>query len=109
MEVRRWIEKLRPVHEQRAFLLALCAGLPAVVVALILLWTGAYPARVQWTLTVVIVLVWWGGAGAVRERVASPLRTLSNLLEAMREGDYSIRARATLHRKEPPEPVLRED
>jgi nitrogen fixation/metabolism regulation signal transduction histidine kinase len=25
--------------------------------------------------------------------VASPLRTLANLLEAMREGDYSIRAR----------------
>jgi two-component system, NtrC family, nitrogen regulation sensor histidine kinase NtrY len=109
MEVRRWIEKLRPVHEQRVFLLALGAGLPAVVVALILLSTGAYPARVQWTLTVVIVLVWWGCAGAVRERVASPLRTLSNLLEAMREGDYSIRARGAIHRKEPPEPVLRED
>ena len=29
----------------------------------------------------------------MRERVASPLRTLANLLEAMREGDYSIRAR----------------
>ena len=28
-----------------------------------------------------------------RERVSSPLRTLANLLEAMREGDYSIRAR----------------
>jgi len=25
----------------------------------------------------------------LRERVASPLRTLANLLEAMREGDYS--------------------
>ena len=34
-----------------------------------------------------------GFAAAVRERVASPLRTLANLLEAMREGDYSIRAR----------------
>ena len=29
----------------------------------------------------------------MRDRVASPLRTLANLLEAMREGDYSIRAR----------------
>ena len=41
----------------------------------------------------VILGVWWGCATAVRERVASPLRTLANLLEAMREGDYSIRAR----------------
>jgi nitrogen fixation/metabolism regulation signal transduction histidine kinase len=30
----------------------------------------------------------------LREQIASPLRTLANLLEAMREGDYSIRARA---------------
>jgi two-component system nitrogen regulation sensor histidine kinase NtrY len=96
MPVPRWIESLRPVHEQRMFLLALVAGLPAVVVALVLLWTGTYLPQVQWTLTVVIVLVWWGCAGAVRERVASPLRTLSNLLEAMREGDYSIRARGAL-------------
>src|SRR6185312_9837287 len=41
-----------------------------------------------------LVAAFWLGFGlAVRERVASPLRTLANLLEAMREGDYSIRAR----------------
>ncbi len=97
MEPRRWIENLRPAHEQRMFLLALGAGLPAVVVALILLWNESYASRIQWTLTVAILLVWWGCAGAIRERVASPLRTFSNLLEAMREGDYSIRARAGLH------------
>ena len=104
MPVPRWIESLRPVHEQRIFLLALGAGLPASVVALVLLWTGSHAPQVQWTLTVAIVLVWWGCAGAVRERVASPLRTLSNLLEAMREGDYSIRARGAV-----PENVMRED
>src|SRR5580658_6303630 len=109
MPVPRWIENLRPVHEQRIFLLALGAGLPAVVVALILLWTGSHAPQVQWTLTVVILLVWWGCAGALRERVASPLRTLSNLLEAMREGDYSIRARGDTNRKELPDAVIRED
>jgi nitrate/nitrite-specific signal transduction histidine kinase len=30
---------------------------------------------------------------AVRERVVRPLQTLSNLLAALREGDFSIRAR----------------
>jgi len=88
--------KLKPAHEQRVFLLALAAGLPGVVTSLVILWwIGGYSSRVQWTLTFVIVTVWWGCAGAVRERVASPLRTLANLLEAMREGDYSIRARGT--------------
>jgi two-component system, NtrC family, nitrogen regulation sensor histidine kinase NtrY len=95
MDAPRWIEHLRPAHEQRMFLLALGAGLPAVLVALVLLWTGSFEPRIQWTLTVVVMLVWWGCAGAVREQVASPLRTFSNLLEAMREGDYSIRARAS--------------
>ncbi len=81
------------VHERRVFLMALAAGLPAVLVSMIILWTGDYTPKVQWTLGVLIVGAWWGFAVAVKERVASPLRTLANLLEAMREGDYSIRAR----------------
>ena len=76
-------------------LLALGAGLPAVVAALVLLWIADYTPKVQWTLTVVILGIWWACASAIRERVASPLRTLANLLEAMREGDYSIRGRGT--------------
>lgn len=77
-------------------LLALAAGLPAVVVCSVILWAGNYTGKVQWTLGVLIFGVWLGCAAAVRERVASPLRTLANLLEAMREGDYSIRARHAL-------------
>src|SRR5215217_7659355 len=60
---------------------------------MIILYTGDYPAKVQWTLGLFVVGGWLGFASAARERVASPLRTLANLLEAMREGDYSIRAR----------------
>jgi nitrogen fixation/metabolism regulation signal transduction histidine kinase len=93
MSVKRWLYRLRPVHEQRMMLLVLAGGFPAALTALILLWIGSFALRTQWTLTVIVVLVWWGCAVAVRERVASPLRTLSSLLEAMREGDYSIRAR----------------
>ena len=86
--------RLKPVHEVRALLLALAAGLPAVVISLVILWwSGNYTPKLQWTLSIVIVLCWWGFSAAVRERVASPLRTLANLLEALREGDYSIRAR----------------
>ena len=35
---------------------------------------------------------WWFFARMLKERVATPLRTLASLLEAMRKGDYSIRA-----------------
>ncbi len=73
--------------------MALAAGLPGSLVALIILWTGDYTPKVQWTLTVFITTLWWGFAFAVRERTVMPLQTLANLLEALREGDYSIRAR----------------
>jgi two-component system nitrogen regulation sensor histidine kinase NtrY len=88
-------DQLKPVHEQRMRLLALGAGLPAIAVALVLLWLADYTPKIQWTLTVLILGIWWACASAIRERVASPLRTLANLLEAMREGDYSIRGRGT--------------
>jgi two-component system nitrogen regulation sensor histidine kinase NtrY len=79
--------------DQRILLLALTAGLPAALVALVLLWTGDYTPKVQWTLTVFIVGVWTGCSFSVRHRVVLPLQTLSNLLAALRESDFSIRAR----------------
>ena len=51
-------DQLKPVHEQRMRLLALGAGLPAVVAALVLLWMADYTPKVQWTLTVLILVIW---------------------------------------------------
>src|SRR5215831_19596575 len=82
-------------HDRRLFLLALCAGLPGVLVALILLWTGSFTPRVQWTLTTLILVVWFAFASEIRQRVVFSLQTLSNILAALREGDYSIRGRAS--------------
>jgi two-component system nitrogen regulation sensor histidine kinase NtrY len=79
--------------EGRALLLALVSGLPAVVAALVLLWIHDYQPKTQWTLSVLIIGCWWGFALSLRERVIRPLQTISNLLAALREGDYSIRGR----------------
>src|SRR5947207_7433895 len=84
---------MRLRFDQRILLLALTAGLPAAIVGLILLWTNDYTPKVQWTLTVLIVGVWCGCSFSVRHRVVLPLQTLSNLLAALRESDFSIRAR----------------
>ena len=81
-------------HEHRILLMGLAAGLPGVAVALILLWTGDFPAKVQWTLTVFIGAFWLGFGFATEGAVVRPLQTVSNLLGALREGDYSIRARS---------------
>jgi two-component system, NtrC family, nitrogen regulation sensor histidine kinase NtrY len=86
-------QKRRLTHERRILLMAVMAGLPGALVAFVLLWIGDYSAKVQWTLGLFIFALWWGFAFALRERVVLPLQTLSNLLAALREGDYSIRAR----------------
>jgi nitrogen fixation/metabolism regulation signal transduction histidine kinase len=72
---------------------ALAAGLPALIVALALLWTKDHTPKVQWTLTLIIVGCWLGFAFAVQARVVRPLQTMANLLSALREGDFSVRAR----------------
>src|SRR5882724_5091812 len=83
----------RLTHDRRILLLAIMAGLPGAIVSLALLWHGDYQPRTQWTLTVLVLGCWWGFAFALVERVVRPLQTLSNLLAALWEGDYSIRAR----------------
>jgi nitrogen fixation/metabolism regulation signal transduction histidine kinase len=62
---------------------------------MVILWAGDYSGKTQWTLTVFLVGSWLAFAFAVRERLIRPLQTLSNLLAALQEGDYSIRARGS--------------
>jgi nitrogen fixation/metabolism regulation signal transduction histidine kinase len=79
--------------ERRVTFLALAAGFPAVVLSAFLLWYDDYTARVQWTVDLFLVLTWLGIAFNLKQRIVRPLQTLSNILAAIREGDYSIRGR----------------
>lgn len=80
-------------HDRDVFLLALLSGLPAVLVALIWIWLDTMTSTTQWTITILLLGWWWIVAATVRHRVVHPLQTVSNLLSALREGDFSIRAR----------------
>jgi PAS domain S-box-containing protein len=79
--------------ETKVLLLALGAGLPGGIVALALLVLDHHSAKVMWTFGILVFGFWLGFAFALRERVVRPLQTLSNLLAALLEGDYSIRSR----------------
>ncbi|HVP70386.1 MAG TPA: ATP-binding protein, partial [Gemmatimonadaceae bacterium] len=80
-------------HERRVALVMLVTGLPALALGLVLLWTGDFAARTQWTLTIIVTLVFVGGIASLRERVVRPIQTISNMIAAIREQDYSLRAR----------------
>ncbi len=73
--------------------MAILAALPAMGIATILLFTGSFSARTQWTLALLMAGFWAACMLSLRERIVRPLQTLSNLLAALSEGDYSIRAR----------------
>lgn len=90
----------RPRHRRLSFdrevlLWALAVGLPGGGIALLLLWLGDYSLKLQWTLTLVVVGGWLALAASLRHRITYPLYTLANLMEALRLGDYSLRARRT--------------
>lgn len=87
------MKRRAPSHERRVTQLALLTGLPGAVATLLLLRAGHYSAKVDWTVGIVVVGAWFVTAVMLRERMIRPLQTLSNVLAALREGDYSIRVR----------------
>ena len=93
LTVGSWWRRLS--HDTRVLLLAVLSGLPAASVALGLLWFGSFSARLQWTVSVFLLGSWVGVCVALREQVVRPLGTLANMLAALREGDFSMRARVT--------------
>jgi two-component system nitrogen regulation sensor histidine kinase NtrY len=88
-----WWKRL--THDQRVVVLTIFAGLPGVGLSLGFLWFGGYDPKVQWTASAALVSVWIGVTVALREQIVRPLGTLANVLAALREGDFSIRARVT--------------
>lgn len=87
------MRRVRLTFDQRALLLALLAGLPASALALVLLWIGDYSTGVRWTLALVMLAAWIGLAQYLRVRVNRPIATVASMLAALREGEFSIRAR----------------
>jgi two-component system nitrogen regulation sensor histidine kinase NtrY len=73
-------------------LLVALGGFPAIVIAVILLWRSGWSPVAIGSCAFIIIGVWIGCVVADREQILFPLRTLSNLLAALREGDYSLRA-----------------
>jgi PAS domain S-box-containing protein len=87
------VRKPRLTYQRRVPLLALASAIPALGIALVLIWTGDFSTRLQWTLTLVSVGGWFGFWLVLRERLVRPLQTMSNMIAALQEGDYTMRAR----------------
>jgi nitrogen fixation/metabolism regulation signal transduction histidine kinase len=101
--------KLR--YELRVFLMALAVGLPGVAFSLLLIWEPArWIAAYSWAFMLGAVAVWIALAAALRRHIMFPLQTVSNLIAALREGDFSVRGRQsrTLRPHDTLEELIRE-
>ncbi len=101
-------KRSRLTHDQHVLIGVFLGGLPAVLVAMYHLWmVGDQQPKVQWTLSLLIFGFWIGFAFSVQSRVVRSLQTMANLLSALREGDFSIRARGA-NRENPMGDVMTE-
>jgi nitrogen fixation/metabolism regulation signal transduction histidine kinase len=80
-------------YEQRIRLWLLALALPTALCAAILAWLQSSSALVAAS-TAILLLTFWGIAAAYFfEQLIRPLQTLANVVAALREDDFSFRAR----------------
>jgi len=79
--------------ESRVALLAVALALPWAAALLVLLLSSPHEPLVRWGVPLALAFVSLALFAILRNHVAYPLRTLSNLLSSIREEDYSFRAR----------------
>jgi len=83
----------RLTFENRILFLSLALAVPGFLGTLVLLWIGNYSPRFLIVVSILMGAIVWKLAQELRSRVVRPLHTLANLLEAVHEGDFSLRAR----------------
>src|SRR4051812_11999920 len=83
--------------EHRVLARALLLSLPSFVLAAVLLWRIDLAPLTRWTILLGVVILLGLTSISLRNLVLRPLQTLSNMLSAIREEDYSVKARGGGH------------
>src|SRR5882762_4138869 len=86
-------KRVRLLFERRIGLFSLFVALPGMLLSGIFIWIEPWSLESKFGLTFVEMFVWWLLAMALQEQTTRPLQTLANVIAALREEDYSFRAR----------------
>jgi two-component system nitrogen regulation sensor histidine kinase NtrY len=82
------------VHHRRTVLkLAILGGLPGFLATTLFLWLGDYSTKTVLTTFILVGGAWGLILLSLLEAFFRPLQAASNMLSALREGDYSLRPR----------------
>src|SRR5579862_1011712 len=85
--------RVRLLYERRISLFAFLVALPGLVTAGIFIWFQPWSLQSKAGLSFAELFVWWLLVMALQEQTTRPLQTLANVIAALREEDYSFRAR----------------
>jgi len=89
--------RFRLNFEHRVLLRAVLITLPSLALATVLLWRIEITHLSRWTILLSLALLAVVTTISLRNLVLRPLQTLSNMLSAIREEDYSVKARGGGH------------
>jgi two-component system, NtrC family, nitrogen regulation sensor histidine kinase NtrY len=89
-------KRVRLLYEHRISLYSLLVALPGIVVSGVLIWRQPWSAGSKMVVSLLELLVWWVLSLALHEQTVRPLQTLANVVAALREEDYSFRARGAI-------------
>jgi nitrogen fixation/metabolism regulation signal transduction histidine kinase len=87
--------KRRISHQRRVQLLAFLCGVPGLLAAAILIMVGEYSLKVYLTVFILVGAAWLFFSVRLQSQIIQPLQTASNMLSALREGDFSLKANYT--------------
>jgi nitrogen fixation/metabolism regulation signal transduction histidine kinase len=88
--------RVRLLYEHRISLYSLFVALPGMVVSGILIWLQPWSTESKLVLIFAELFIWWMLALALHGQTVRPLQTLANVVAALREEDYSFRARGAI-------------
>ncbi|PYX32652.1 MAG: ATP-binding protein [Acidobacteria bacterium] len=83
----------RAQYERRINFYSFLAALPGIILSGVLIWMQPWTTESKFALSFLEAFVWWILALMLHEQVIRPLQTLANVVGALREEDYSFRAR----------------
>ena len=83
----------RLLYARRVSLFSALVALPGAIISGVLIWQQSWTIESKLTLFLLEIIAWWLLAMALQEHATRPLQTLANVVAALREEDYSFRAR----------------
>ena len=87
------IKRKRQLYERRIRVFSLLASAPALIISAVLISLQSWTLESKITLIAILVIVSVVLEAMLHDQVIRPLQTLTNVISALREEDYSFRAR----------------